>query len=105
MISCRHCDSAPERREDSASGRVMFICPVCNHRGVATIGEAENYARATWARANDPSLPRHTCGEGAPRFKQREGKWFVACSACSHVTGGFMSIEGAVAGWLRGTRR
>ncbi|MCW6036809.1 hypothetical protein K4A83_11125 [Spirulina subsalsa FACHB-351] len=79
---------------------MMFICPVCNSRGEAAT--CEIWAAATWREVNR-ELPLHTCGH-RPRFKAREGKWWACCTGCQHMTGGFMSLQGAVAGWMRSLR-
>lgn len=99
LPACIHCDQDPERRE--RDGRVMFICPVCNARGDAAT--CETWAAASWRQVNRDDLPIHGCGH-RPRFKAREGKWWACCTGCQHLTGGFMSIQGAVAGWARSLR-
>ncbi|MEC8917799.1 MAG: hypothetical protein VX796_09290 [Pseudomonadota bacterium] len=103
MNTCAHCGSAPERREDAATGRVLFICPVCRHHAGASI--CEPHIVGKWNRANDPALPRCCDGQGVPRFFHRGEKWGTRCSVCSRENHGFMTIEAAVAGWLRTLRK
>lgn len=98
MIACAHCDSAPERREDEATGRIMFICPVCKHRGEASTSEV--YSAATWGKANARTLARH-CSDGVPRFYQKGGEWGVRCTVCGQSGLTIETFEGAVACWLR----
>lgn len=103
MIACAHCENAPERREDPASGRALYVCPVCTHRGSAST--SETYAAATWSKANDPALPRHGCDDGLPRFYQKAGLWGARCEGCGQGAHGYHSLEGAIAGWRRMLRR
>lgn len=99
MIDCIHCGQAPERRE--SGDRVMYICPVCNHRGVASTTEA--WASESWNQANRGDLA--SCCSGAPpRFKQSAEKWWACCTGCRHAVGGYMSLPGALAGWSRSLR-
>jgi hypothetical protein len=99
LPNCIHCDHAPERRE--SGDRVMHICPVCNNRGEASPIKA--WAAESWRQVNREDLPLCTC-ERRPRFKSRDGKWWACCTGCRHQAGGFMSLPGAVAGWMRSVR-
>lgn len=98
--ACIHCENSPERRESGVS--VMLICPVCNNRGEASTSEA--WAVESWRQVNREDLPACTCGH-RPRFKQRESQWWASCTGCRRVAGGFMSLPGAVSGWLRSLRK
>ncbi|MCK2185722.1 hypothetical protein [Halomonas getboli] len=99
LPSCIHCEYAPERRE--SGDRVMYICPVCNGRGDASTAEA--WAAASWCQVNRDDLSACRCGHRA-RFRARDGQWWACCTGCQHRVGGFMSLQGAVAGWARSLR-
>lgn len=98
MTPCLHCASAPERRQSPTSSMIMWICPVCNHRGEASSSEA--YSAATWEQANNPELPLYQF-QGRPRFYQRGGLWGVRCTITGAGQHGYHSLSGAVAGWHR----
>lgn len=97
---CIHCQVPPERRQQSCTGLVMWICPVCNNRGDAT--PVEGRAMYSWNLVNDRDMPPHACqGHGAPRFFVSGGKWGSRCAHCGLVDHGYGSIEGARAAWAR----
>lgn len=96
LPNCAHCQHPPERREKD--GALLLICPVCNNRGEAS--KCHDWAVASWSQVNRDDLPH--CCEGKPvRFKQRDQQWWAGCTGCDNKTGGFMSLQGAVAGWAR----
>lgn len=100
---CIHCGTAPVLRTDTATGRMMMMCPECKARGDVAIHEAR--ARMSWEIVNDETLPRHGCRNGVyPRFIQVGGKWGYGCKACGFAETGFGSLEGAVSGWVREAR-
>lgn len=99
LPDCIHCQQPPERREHE--GRVMLICPVCNNRGEASSLEA--WALESWRQVNRADLSPCGCGN-SPRFRQRESQWWACCTGCAQMAGGFMSLQGAVAGWMRRVR-
>lgn len=100
---CIHCQLPPERRQQEASGLVMWICPVCNNRGEAT--PCERRALGSLGLVNDADMPRHNCkGEGVPRIFASGGKWGARCACCDFVDHGYATVEGARAGWARATR-
>lgn len=100
---CIHCKMPPERREQAATGLIMWICPTCQNRGEAT--RCETRAQASWGLVNDEDMPRHNCkGAGIPRLFMSGGKWGSRCAACDFVDHGYGSLEGARAGWCRSMR-
>lgn len=99
LPACIHCAHAPERRESGAW--VLYVCPVCNARGAAAT--CESWAVETWRQVNREDLP--VCGcDSRPRFKVRHSKWWASCPGCRRLAGGYLSIQGAVAGWIRSFR-
>ncbi|MNJ09773.1 hypothetical protein D3C81_1474970 [compost metagenome] len=102
-LPCLHCSVAPERRHQVESGRVMWICPVCNNRGEAHPVEAR--ALSSWNLVNDADMPAHTCkANGVARFFSSGGQWGSRCAGCDFVDHGYATIEGARAGWARAVR-
>lgn len=100
MLPCNCCGTAPERRQSPDGQRVMFICPTCHQRGAASSSEA--YARATWERGNNPALPTFDRGRtGRPRFFERDGLWGTRCTVTRHEDHGYLTFDGALAGWMR----
>lgn len=99
MDACQHCGTAPEERRDTATGRVLVICPGCRARGQADKSQAR--ALHTWRLVNDPDLPLYQ-KRHRPRFRQQAGRWqwYVG-----EVAGGLVAtLEGAVADYMRATR-
>lgn len=99
LPNCTHCQHPPERREKA--GALLLICPVCNNRGEASTNH--DWAVASWGQVNRTDLP-YCCAEKPVRFKQRKQEWFGGCTGCDNKVGGFMSLQGAVAGWARRLR-
>jgi len=99
-MACIHCGTAPVLRKDTATARMMVVCPECKARGDAAIHEAR--AWMSWELVNDADLPRHSCkAQGRPRFIQAGGQWGYGCKACNFADVGYATLEGAVAGWMR----
>jgi len=103
MIPCSQCGTAPERRLDPQTGRMVYACPGCRHRGDITTSEVA--AAATWALVNDPEMDRHTCKAAMlPRYFEAGGKWGARCRGCGHQVEGYGSVPGARAAWARSMR-
>jgi hypothetical protein len=103
MTPCAHCGILPERRLDPTTGRRVFACPNCRHRGEVTT--CERGAAASWELINDPDMTRHTCKAATlPRYFEKAGKWGARCLGCGHQVEGYGSISGARAGWARSMR-
>lgn len=99
IADCTHCQHPPEHRKKD--GALLLICPVCNNRGEASTNH--DWSVASWEQVNRTDLP-YCCEDKPVRFKQREQQWFGGCTGCDNRVGGFMSLQGAVAGWARRLR-
>lgn len=100
MDACQHCGTVPEERSDTATGRVLVICPGCRARG-----HAGTSARAwhTWRLVNDAELPLYQ-GRYRPRFRQQGGRWQWYVADRASEGGWVATLEGAVADYMRATR-